>query len=591
MLLIDSTGSCLLLVGCQMMRIVLILPCVVWLLGWTEFVESGEQPVEATPSSAHVQIRAHLEAGEFGPARALTAGRPDRDQLLGQIATFQARSGMRRAAVRTASSMSDDRSRSQSLADIRNPPSESAAARGGAAMADFDSLIELITSTIAPDSWDEVGGNGAVQEFASGVTVDTAGLLRRISLRPEDWMLKEQRRAARERSANDNVHQSSALRKISLTRLEKELQIRWASGQAPDAAMRHLAGMYKVKYVFVYPQQGEIVLAGPAGPWRANELGRTVNAENGWPVLQLDDLVVLVRNAMHRKGSFGCSITPTRRGLAAAKEFQESSKEQGPLRSAKQRRTWLNQLQQSLGKQDISVYGIDPRTRVAHILVEADYRMKRVGMGLEEGVLGVRSVLDSMLRDPPGSMSVIRWWFTLNYKAIQANPERHAFSFHGPGVKVLSENEFLTRQGKRVHTGKSDLATAEFAESFTRNFLALAKKHPIYAELKNVFDLALVAGLLQSEDLAGQVDWHLTHWGDPDQYQVVRGAVPRRVDTIINHRLVGNRVIAGVSGGVTVDTARWVRADAIEVDDYGALEAEHATARPQVKSGNAWWWD
>ena len=36
---------------------------------------------------------------------------------------------------------------------------------GGAAMADFDTLIELITSTIAPDTWDEVGGAGAIEPF------------------------------------------------------------------------------------------------------------------------------------------------------------------------------------------------------------------------------------------------------------------------------------------------------------------------------------------------------------------------------------------------------------------------------------------
>ena len=36
---------------------------------------------------------------------------------------------------------------------------------GGAAAADFDSLIELITTTIKPDTWEEVGGSGAIQEF------------------------------------------------------------------------------------------------------------------------------------------------------------------------------------------------------------------------------------------------------------------------------------------------------------------------------------------------------------------------------------------------------------------------------------------
>ena len=36
---------------------------------------------------------------------------------------------------------------------------------GGAAIADFDTLIELIRTTIAPDSWDEFGGAGAIEPF------------------------------------------------------------------------------------------------------------------------------------------------------------------------------------------------------------------------------------------------------------------------------------------------------------------------------------------------------------------------------------------------------------------------------------------
>ena len=35
------------------------------------------------------------------------------------------------------------------------------------AEADFDSLIDLITSTIKPTSWDEVGGPGSISQFAN----------------------------------------------------------------------------------------------------------------------------------------------------------------------------------------------------------------------------------------------------------------------------------------------------------------------------------------------------------------------------------------------------------------------------------------
>jgi tetratricopeptide (TPR) repeat protein len=37
--------------------------------------------------------------------------------------------------------------------------------------ADFDSLIDLITSTIKPTSWDEVGGPGSIKPFATNMTV------------------------------------------------------------------------------------------------------------------------------------------------------------------------------------------------------------------------------------------------------------------------------------------------------------------------------------------------------------------------------------------------------------------------------------
>ena len=37
--------------------------------------------------------------------------------------------------------------------------------------ADFDSLIDLITSTIKPTSWDEVGGPGSIKPFANNMTI------------------------------------------------------------------------------------------------------------------------------------------------------------------------------------------------------------------------------------------------------------------------------------------------------------------------------------------------------------------------------------------------------------------------------------
>jgi general secretion pathway protein D len=42
---------------------------------------------------------------------------------------------------------------------------------GGGAMADFDSLIELITTTVAPESWDDVGGPGSIAPFPTNLSL------------------------------------------------------------------------------------------------------------------------------------------------------------------------------------------------------------------------------------------------------------------------------------------------------------------------------------------------------------------------------------------------------------------------------------
>ncbi|MFP6668267.1 MAG: hypothetical protein VB876_13190, partial [Pirellulales bacterium] len=42
---------------------------------------------------------------------------------------------------------------------------------GGGSQADFDALIELIQTTIEPDSWDEVGGPGSIAEFETNLSL------------------------------------------------------------------------------------------------------------------------------------------------------------------------------------------------------------------------------------------------------------------------------------------------------------------------------------------------------------------------------------------------------------------------------------
>jgi hypothetical protein len=226
-------------------------------------------------------------------------------------------------------------------------------------------------------------------------------------------------------------------------------------------------------------------------------------------------------------------------------------------------------------------------------MVEADYRMKLVGLGLEDGVLGVTNYLELLAGGPEQtSLDVLRWWFTLDYHAVQTTVARDAFAIRGPSVKVQSENERLTEEGRRVATGKAKGPNERFARTFTEHLPELAQKYPIYAELQNLCDLALVAAILHAERLPDRVGWQMTSLGRDGDYEIAAGEAPKEVESVVAHRVVDrSRVIAAVSGGVSVDPSRNVNKSAIEIDRYGRLAADHAACKPTERDPEAWWWD
>ena len=115
-----------------------------------------------------------------------------RDAQLGAIAAAQAGAGARQAAVRTVAEVGDGLARAHVLAQIGaqgvggNPGGQ-----GGAAQADFQALMDLITSTVSPKSWEANGGQGTI------VAVSHRGLGRRPGRAPPAAEGGEERRLGR----------------------------------------------------------------------------------------------------------------------------------------------------------------------------------------------------------------------------------------------------------------------------------------------------------------------------------------------------------------------------------------------------------
>ena len=204
---------------------------------------------------------------------------------------------------------------------------------GGASMADFDQLMSLITSTVQPESWEDVGGPGTMSPFATGVYIDPDGTLQKAVRSVSDEKLSDLRKAVMLRSRGEDVNRSSPLRKISLPRLEKRLGERAAEGQGPTVEMGLLAGLRRIEYLFVCPETQDLIIAGPAGPWRLDEENRFVSTDTNEPIVRLDDLIVVLRQMTSGGDStFGCLIVPTQEGLARVKAFAEESAKE-PLRT------------------------------------------------------------------------------------------------------------------------------------------------------------------------------------------------------------------------------------------------------------------
>ena len=337
------------------------------------------------------------------------------------------------------------------------------------------------------------------------------------------------------------------------------------------------------------------MLAGPAGDWRIDPFGRIVSADTGQPIVRLDDFLALFRRAREANASFfGCAINPRQESLAATQAFLDKSARQ-PLEPSR-RKAWLEKIRSTLGRQDVEIFGIDPTSRVARVLVEADVHMKLVGMGLEDGVPGVDSYLDAVKASgqPPAAMSVLRWWFALHYQAIKTSPAGDAYELVGDGACVLSENEMLAAQGRRVHTGKSDPLNQQFADRFTAHFAALAAKYPVYGELRTIFDLSLATALIEADHLPERAGWKPTRLVDAEKLRLPKWPVPREVDTVANCVEINRRqIVAGVSGGVMVDTAETLTnraaASAATIEQL-RVPAPIATA-DSTSEPISWWWD
>lgn len=434
-------------------------------------------------------------------------------------------------------------------------------------------------------------GPSSVEAQVAGVSIDAEGVLRADYSRREADSLAHRRREAfaREQLPADLVP-FSELRQVSLRGLERVLAERPVKLLPAD--VRYLYGLQRIDYIFVDPDRGDVILAGPAEGYAPDASGRMVGLTTGRPPLQLDDLLVALRWGAQTggRGEIGCSIDPEPQRLANLQAWLRQNSTPAP-RSVAQAR--YPQMAEILGRQAISIFGVPEDSHFAQVLVEADFRMKLIALGKEQpGVRGIRSQLS--LLTPQGN-SLQRWWFVPLYEPIETDAAGLSFHLRGQRAQLLAQDEWSDGRGRRSDASFTRASTEKFAQLFTEHFPELADASPVFAELQNVFDLAVLAALIEREDLRRRLQWPMEVLLDPQRVPWTSYPVPRQVDSLATS-VYRSRLLLGLVGGVTLMPATVVsrpseRAHAAavtEVRRQALSEAPPAAAATEAPP-RVWW--
>ena len=456
---------------------------------------------------------------------------------------------------------------------------------GKAAVLLLLSLVVLIH--VRPASAQGVGGGFGGVNMVGGVVVDADGVIKDI--RPQLRQELAGTRQQLEGEVPDDLPAGVQLRKISLRALQESLLAAAGKGQQLPAAVRYLSGLQRVQYVFVYPEQKDIVLAGPGEPWRINELGQAVGATNGRPVIHLQDLLVALRDAFTSNGApISCSIEPTPEGI---RNLQRKLNQFGRLNGRggiRQVVARKQEFEESLGPQNVILSGIDPTSRFAWTLVAADYRMKCLGMGLEPApIRGMPSYPEIMRQRTADLMP--RWWMETDYDTLLTDEEGFSWELRGQGVKVLAEDELVTADGQRKPTGKVNKAARRWAETMTEKYDELSIASPIFGQLRNCMDLAVVCTLIRSKELDQKAEIQLTGLLDEKILAVPSGAVPRSTPSIVSFLERPRSLVITASGGVLIQPWKVVE-HTEQSPKLAALRSKIESAQP-VDSPTTWYWD
>ena len=393
------------------------------------------------------------------------------------------------------------------------------------------------------------GNFGGVRTAVGGISIDASGALKQAAEDATAKLKKFQEEQLAD--INQDLVQATQIRKVSLRQLERILteSAEKDVDRLPDE-IKYLAGIQRIQYVLVYPEENDIVLAGPGEGWKINQQGDVVGQTTGRPVILLEDLIVALKSVdAARLGGISVSIDPTPEGRRSMNAFVKRQNRFSPQ--------VLKGIAQALGPQQISITGVPETSHFSRVLVAADYRMKRIAMHLEDSpVQGLESYL-TILKKKRARVSDMmpRWWLASDYEPLARSQDGLAWELRGQGVKAMTEDEMVLADGTVRGTGTTNPIAQKWADSMTAHFDQLCQKESIFGQLRNIMDMCVVAALIQKEGMFEKAHLHAPNLtGQSDEVILHTFNPPKTVEPQCSFIKQGKNYIITASGGIMIES-------------------------------------
>jgi len=441
-------------------------------------------------------------------------------------------------------------------------------------------LAALLLATSWPATCPAQMGGFGFGQAVGGISIDAEGIVRNLDPQAVTALADERRRLLGGSAAAKT--KAGTLRKVSLARVVAAVEKAAATRQPVPDEIVFLGGLERVTHVFVDPDGHDIVLAGPGDAAVVDAAGNVVAATSRRPLLMLEDLVVALRAIDGaRAGGIKCSIDPTPEGVANLQAFLRGQKTIGANPDAT-----LVAMQNALGPQQVTVGGVPADSRFARVLVAADYRLKRLGMGLEpSGLAELPSYLSMVPPAAAGAATLPRFWLEADYDPITRDPDELAWRINGRRMKCLTENDLFGADGTRKASNPGDAVAQQWCRLMTTHYDRLATKQPVFAELTTCVDLAVVAALIHGRQLADRAGLDLEPLLDPQRLPLPAHGTPTSVPTVAHGVKKGSRWVVSASGGVLFQPWSFA-AKTSDSAEVAPLRVAALAARPT--SGCSW---